>query len=74
MTFVRIEDVLSIIRQHPEGVTASQLVEMDQHPRQNRKAVVNNVRSKLLSLEKYGLIERTGKGQNKAPYVWRAVE
>lgn len=68
------EYILAQLREHPNGCTISDLIDMKDHPFCDRSSIAQNYRDKLLKLFRRGYVTRTGMGTHGSPYVWSAVE
>ena len=68
------EYIISQLREHPDGCSISELIDMDCHPFNDRTTILQNYRDKLNKLFRRGYVTRAGKGTRTDPYTWRVVE
>lgn len=68
------EYIISQLKEHPDGCSIAELVNMDCHPFNDRTTILQNYRDKLNRLRKRGYVIRSGRGTPNNPYIWRVSE
>lgn len=72
--FVRIEEVLSEVRQYPDGVTIAYLVDSHGIDGKKRQAIVKKYCDRLQRLYRLGFVTRQGEGRRTSQFIWRPIE
>lgn len=69
----RIDEILNVIRTHPDGATIFDIIDLSVFPSWERETVRHNCNNKLWKLQKQGYIRKVTHGKRGEPAIWRAI-